>query len=195
MLEKEFLDFGYTKEEYELIRNTYPINGLKEEKLLTKFKDINEFFLGLGYTKEEVIKMTKSSPSIYGFSIETLKQKIEALQNLGYSKEEVIKMTKSLPSIYDFSIENMRQKIEFYNSINMHNIAVEDPKVLMQSTALSYARYRFYQSKGITINMGNYIKLFMASKQFEKSYGITKEELLKKYDYKKFMEENGNART
>ena len=61
----------------------------------------------------------------------------------------------------------------------------------MQSTKLSYARYMFYKDKGIKITMDNYRKLFINQKQFEKAYGIKKEELLKKYDYEKDMKNVG----
>ena len=37
--------------------------------------------------------------------------------------------------------------------------------------------------------MNNYRKLFLGNKIFEKTYGITKEELLKKYDYNKKPED------
>ena len=133
--------------------------------------------------------MTKSLPSIYGYSIESIKQKIEDIISLGYTKEEVIKMTKSLPSIYGYSIENMKQKIDFYDSIDMHELAVIDSKRLMQSVNLSYARYSFYIDRETDINMKNYRKLFVRQKQFEKAYGITKKELLEKYDYNKYKEE------
>ena len=109
--------------------------------------------------------------------------------SLGYSREEVIKMTKTLPAIYGLSIENMKQKIEFYDSIGMHKLAIVDAKQLMQSATLSYARYEFYKAKGIEINMFNYKKLFLDQKQFEKQYGVTKQELLEKYDYNKFVVE------
>ena len=140
-------------------------------------------------TKEEVIKMTKTLPSIYGYSIENMKQKIIDIMDLGYTKEEVIKMTKTLPSIYGLSIENIKQKIDFYNLIGMHELTVIDAKLLMQSTNLSYARYSFYMDIGINIDMNNYRKLFINQKQFEKTYGITKEELLERYDYNKYKEE------
>ena len=98
-------------------------------------------------------------------------------------------MTKSLPAIYGYSIENMKQKIEFYDSIDMHNLAVINPKQLMQSVNLSYARYSFYKNIGTDIDMNNYVKLFIGQKQFEKTYGITKQKLLEKYDYNKYKEE------
>ena len=182
-LKKVFLDIGYTNEDFEIITNTYPIANIKPETLNKKVKDIYKFLLSLGYSKEEVIKMTKSVPSIYSYSIETMKQKIKDMVELGYSKEEVIKMTKNLPAIYGLSIENMKQKIEFYDEIGLHSLAVIDSKKLMQSTKLSYARYMFYKEKGITITEENYRKLFVGQKQFEKSYGMTKEELIKKYPY------------
>ena len=212
-LKEEFIKLGYTEDDYNEIRNSYPLINIKDETISKHLKDIFTFFLEcgytkeevikmtkalpaiyglsienmkqkivdimkLGYTKEEVIKMTKALPSIYGYSIENMKQKIADIMELGYTKEEVIKMTKALPSIYGLSIENIKQKIDFYNLIDMHELAVIDAKMLMQSINLSYARYSFYIDLGINIDMNNYRKLFMGQKQFEKTYGITKKELL-----------------
>ena len=223
-LKEEFIKLGYTEEDYEIIRNNYAVNQIKDETLIKKLKDNFAFLLKMGYTKEEVIKMTKSLPqiysysienmkqkiediislgytkeevikmtkilpAIYGLSIESMKQKIEDIISLGYTKEEVIKMTKILPAIYGFSIENMKQKIDFYDSIDMHELAVINPKQLMQSVNLSYARYSFYKDRGIDIDMNNYRKLFVGQKDFEKAYRITKKELLEKYDYNKYKEE------
>lgn len=137
----------------------------------------------MGYTKEDIIKMTKTMPQIFCYSIENINQKIDDLVSLGYTKEEVIKITNSFSSIIGLSIENIKQKINFYDSIYIHQLVIEDSKQLMQSISLSYARYQYYLSKGIKIDMSNYHKLFMNNKHFERHYGITKEELLKKYNY------------
>ena len=188
-LKEEFIKLGYTEDDYNEIRNSYPLINIKDETISMHLKDIFTFFLECGYTKEEVIKITKILPAIYGLSIENMKQKIVDIMDLGYTKEEVIKMTKTLPQIYSLSIENMKQKIDFYNLIDMHELAVIDAKNLMQSINLSYARYSFYIDLGINIDMNNYRKLFMGQKQFEKTYGITKEELLERYDYNKYKEE------
>ena len=183
---EDIIELGYTKEEViKMAKSSPSIYGLSKENIKQKIKDMNT----LGYTKEEVIKMTKILPQIYCYSIESMKQKIEDIIELGYTKEEVIKMTKSLPAIYGYSIENMKQKIEFYDSIDMHNLAVINPKQLMQSVNLSYARYSFYKNIGTDIDMNNYVKLFIGQKQFEKTYGITKQKLLEKYDYNKYKEE------
>ena len=153
-LKEEFIKLGYTEEDYEIIRNNYAVNQIKDETLIKKLKDNFAFLLKIGYTKEEVITMTKSFPPIYGLSI-----------------------------------ENMKQKIDFYDSIDMHELAVINPKQLMQSVNLSYARYSFYKDRGIDIDMNNYRKLFVGQKDFEKAYGITKKELLEKYDYDKYEEQ------
>lgn len=97
-------------------------------------------------------------------------------------------MTISLPSIYGFNIENIKEKVEFYDSIGMHDLLVVNTKNLMQSVALSYARYKFYLSLGINISMDNYEKLFISNKVFEKLYGIKKEELLNRYSYEEYIE-------
>ena len=217
-------NFGYTKEESKEILNTYPLNACKPETLKKKIEEINMYMekLGysraevikmtksqpaiygysidnikqkiedmekLGYSRAEVIKMTKSQPAIYGYSIDNIKQKIEDMEKLGYSKEEVIKMTKSLPTIYGLSIDNIKQKIDFYDSIGLHELAINDTKKLMQSVSLSYARYMFYKEKNIEITDKSYNKLFINQKQFQKAYGITKEELLEKYDYQAYIQQ------
>jgi len=60
MLEQVFINFGYTKEEYNEIRNSYSLINYTEEKLLLKFKEITNFLLKNNYTKENIIKMTKN---------------------------------------------------------------------------------------------------------------------------------------
>ena len=176
---------GYTEYDINEIINTYPISDMKEDTLIKNIKSNYTFLVKLGYSQEEVIKMTKSFPKIYSYSIENMKQKIKDIKKLGYSQEEVIKMTENLPSLYSYSIENIKQKIEFYDYINLHSLAIVSPQRLMQSTALSYARYMFFLEKGIKIDETNYRKLFQDEKGFQKQYGITKQKLLEKYDYER----------
>ena len=147
-------NFGYTKEESKEILNTYSLNTYKPETLKKKIEEINMY-----------------------------------MEKLGYSKEEVIKMTKSLPTIYSLSIDNIKQKTDFYDSIGLHELTINDTKQLMQSVSLSYARYMFYKEKNIEITDKSYNKLFINQKQFQKAYGITKEELLEKYDYQAYIQQ------
>ena len=109
---KLFLELEYNENEYVKIVNTYTIKNMKPKTLMRIVKENYDFLISLGYSKEEIIKMTKNFPSIYGLSIENIKQKIKDIEELGYSREEIIKMTKSSPFIYGYSIENIKQKIE-----------------------------------------------------------------------------------
>ena len=98
-LKELFLSLGYNEEDYKKIINNYSLENYKEETLYSKVLSVYNYLISLNYTKDEVIKMTKTLPTIYGYSIENMKQKIEDLIELGYTKEEVIKMTKTLPTI------------------------------------------------------------------------------------------------
>ena len=193
-IKKMFVELGYNENEYVEIVNTYQIITMKLETLMRKVKENYEFLISLGYSKKEIIKMTKSLPFIYGLRIENINQKIEDMEELGYSREEVIKMTKSFPQIYSLSIENIKQKIEFYDSIGLHSLAIVAPKNLMQSTKLSYARYMFFKEKGIVIDETSYRKLFVGQKQFEKQYGLTKNEILQKYPYEEWQASANEAK-
>ena len=146
----------------------------------------------LGYTNEESKEILSTYP-LNTYKPETLKKRIEEInmymEKLGYSRAELIKVTKSLPTIYGYSIDNIKQKIDFYDSIGLHELAINDTKQLMQSVSLSYARYMFYKEKGIEITDKSYNKLFINQKQFEKAYRITKVELLEKYDYEAYIQQ------
>ena len=76
-LKKYLKEIGYSENDIEKVVNGYGTSGLKPETLLDNIKRNYEFFISLGYNQEEVIKMTKMHPALYGYSIENIKQKIE----------------------------------------------------------------------------------------------------------------------
>lgn len=143
-----------------------------------------ELLKNLGYDDDVIVKILEW----YNNSLpETLNYYIEKTFNYfikkGYTKDEIIKMTKTLPALFCLSEENIEEKLNFYNDINLSLIAINDTKKLMQSVELSYARYMYFEERGITIDESNYIRLFYNNKKFTKQYGITKEELFEKYKY------------
>ena len=175
-----FIKKGYTKDEIIKMTKTLPtIFGYSEESLNKKY----QYFVKKGYTLEEIVKMTKTLPTIFGYSEENLNNKYQYFIEKGYTPEEIIKMTKTLPALFSYSEENIEEKLNFYNDINLSLIAINDTKKLMQSVELSYARYMYFEERGITIDESNYIRLFYNNKKFTKQYGITKEELFEKYKY------------
>ena len=110
MIKDLMLSYGNSEEDIDGIITSYSLAKFSPETLEKKIKENYEFLLRLGYSKEDVIKMTKTQPAIYGSSIENMQQKIDDMETLGYSIEDIIKMTKTQPSIYGYSIENMKQK-------------------------------------------------------------------------------------
>ena len=69
-LEQLFISLGYTKEEGILIRNDYSLARTKEDTLITNIKNSYNWFLQFGYTKEDVIKITVSLPTLFAYSKE-----------------------------------------------------------------------------------------------------------------------------
>ena len=70
MLE-EFLDFGYTKKQYENI-----IKSCSLETLSSNFKKNNEYLLSIGYTNDDIKRAGASTSSIYRHTVEEIIYKL-----------------------------------------------------------------------------------------------------------------------
>ena len=118
-------NFGYTKEESKGILNTYPLNTCKPETLKKKIEKINIYMEKLGYSRAEVIKMTKSLPPIYSYSTDTLKQKIEEYiqqkktQDLGKETLEIQKETSYIQQT-EHAMNNQEQMLEQKNQADIN---------------------------------------------------------------------------
>jgi len=108
MVKEYLLQLGYSKEEIKTILNSYSLCNLKKDTLLAKIKEVYYLLISLGYSHEDVIKMTKVLPSLFGYSIENIKQKTDALISLGYSRDDVIKMTKISPTLFGNLVGQLR---------------------------------------------------------------------------------------
>lgn len=191
---KRLNDMGYTNEKIDTLlslgysienilkinRKTNIIATYSNKSIIDKFN----YLLSLGFSESEVILITVMCPQLYCYKKTSLKTKIDNLIKLGYSQDEVKTMIINYSTILNSSFEYIREKIEFYNSIGLHDVFVKDTSYLMTSLSLVYARYMFLKEKGITIDEKNYRKLFRRSKQFQKQYNISSEELISMYPYK-----------
>lgn len=75
MLEKEFKKIGFSSEEINKIRYTYPINQLTDETLIEKLNSLYDYLILFGYRKHEIRKIISQCPSILGYDIEKLNNK------------------------------------------------------------------------------------------------------------------------
>ena len=173
---------------FKMIKNLPEILSLSIEMINFKLEEL----INLGYTKEEVIIMTSTHSALYSLSIDYIKNKFIELLNLGFSIDEIKKMTIKFPSLYSLSIDNIRKKREFYDMVGLSDMMILEPKYIMQSIELSYARYMFLKNIGININMNNYRILFMGQNQFEKRFGKNNEQLIKIYNYDRYLENRDN---
>lgn len=176
-----FISFGYTEEQtHKIFSRTPQIIGLSIENIESKINNYNK----LGIPKEDIIKMSLMFSGFYSISEDNVNNKIKDLINLGFTYEQVIKMIKLFPAILSLSIETIKEKIDFYRELNILDFIIENPKCLMQSVNLSYARYMFYlMEKNDVINSNTSRRLFVGDKQFSKQFKVTKKELLKRYSY------------
>ena len=134
--------------------------------------------------------MTVIHSSVYSYSIDSMKKKIDDMVALGFNYKNVIEMTLKLPTLFGLSIDNIKNKKEFYDQIGLTDIMILKPKFIMQSVDLSYARYMFYKDKETEINLNNCTVLFMDQKVFIKKYGISNKELIEIYNYQEYIENN-----
>ena len=109
---KNILKLGYTEEDIKKIQNLFGLVNKSTEIVFEKIEKIYNLFQELGYSQQEIKRITKHKPVIYGYSIENMKQKLEYMQSIGYSKEEAIVITKKFPSIFGLSKEKLNEKIE-----------------------------------------------------------------------------------
>ncbi len=150
----EIKKLGYTEEDYNKIINNYSLKTYKIVTLIKNIKQIYELFENYGYSKEEILKMTKTLPGIYSLSIENIKEKIEEMKKLGYSQGDIIKMTKTLPSIYGYSIDSLKEKIK---NMNIRGYSMEEILKMTKKTPTIYSasienlsdKLEFYNSIGM----------------------------------------------
>lgn len=152
----------------------YNLNGNMDNKY-------NFLLNTLGYKPEQIIYITTVYPEYYTLSNELIINRLNNLCNLGLDKNIVKIIFYKFPQIISLKEDNINSKYELLSKLNMLNIFIEKPKYLMQSLNLTTIRYDYLINKGIKVDNTCYKKLFLSSKKFKKSYGVTNEELLNLY--------------
>lgn len=106
------LKLGYKKRDAEILSNKLQALDRNLKIIEPRLKEMYEFLDSLGYSREDIIRMTKKHPEMYQVSVNHIKQRINELEELGYSRGDIIKMTKVYPQIYSITSENMNKKIQ-----------------------------------------------------------------------------------
>lgn len=176
--------------------------GFKRDKLMSMARRFPEFltitsialfskletFENFGFTKEEIITIVEKFPQILTISSVSLGEKRAFLQDKGFTKEEIKAITIASPGILRYKREVFEEKLEYILELDFKDYFLARPDCLTQSVELTRARYKYLLSmrNGRDVLSGR--TLFMNSSRFEDIFGISKNDLLKKYRHMRAKE-------
>ena len=83
MVNQVLQNLGYAKEEIEKIVGTYSLLRYTDSTLVKKIIENYNFLLGLDFSRKDILKMTVAVPEIWGYSIDSMNQKMDFLKSLG----------------------------------------------------------------------------------------------------------------
>ena len=168
---------GYSIEDIIKMTTQYPqLYSFKENRIADTIKLLLSFSL----PHPVVLKMLKISPQLIGYSSEKIQKNLQILNSMNYSKEKIMCIITLYPSILGISSDSLLKHLEFYQELNLEEIIFKNPRNLLQSIELTYARLCYFEEHDIPISSR---KLFMKKSEFERIYQITTEDLLALYPY------------
>ena len=152
--------------------------GYSEKKIIDKIS----FLINLGYSKKEILKITKTFPTLYGLSKENITDKIDFLISIGYTKEEVLEMTNILPTLYNYSEDNIKDKINFlidlgYSKQEVLKMTINFPALYSFSEENIIEKIEYYRMKNLDFIIIENTKYLMQSmKKTKARYNYLTEE-------------------
>lgn len=104
----DFFKFGFSEEEYAKIIDFY----LDNKKILkNNFNKNNIFFLSVGYSKEEIIKIINIVPILYAYDVKMLEKQFRIMHDLVNNIDDVRKITIVHPELYTYAKEILQMLI------------------------------------------------------------------------------------
>lgn len=187
----KMVELGHSKEHVIKITASAPSLLNNEAKTVASK---HQTFLDLGFYPKEIDTMVYQQPTLYTLSVENIRNTILDIEKLDFERNQVLWICLNYPAIISARIDSTKEKVDYLREIQLEPAILKKPKILIQSVALTYAKYEFYKDQGIEIDMDNYNLLFNSQKDFESQYDVSKEELLEKYDYQVYKKEKTNGR-
>jgi len=124
MLYEYMKELGYSDNEIDKIINYHKLCNYREESLYYKIREIFNYLLGLGYKNKDIIKMTLELPSLYGLSMDNIREKWKFYNEIG------------LRDIFKYKTKYIMQSVElsyarymFLNTIEI-DISMSNYKLL-----------------------------------------------------------------
>lgn len=164
------------------------------------------YFIEKGYTKDEIIKMTKTLPALFSLNEESLNKKYQYFIEKGYTLEGIIKMTKTIPTMFSLSEENLDKKYQCfiekgYTLEEIIKMTKTFPALFCLSEENIEEKLSFYNDINLlfiaindTKQLMQSVELSYARYMYFKEHGITIDEsnyIRLFYDNKKFSKQYG----
>lgn len=149
MLNKYLKEYGYRECEIKLILNDYEILNYNETSLLNKIKIINEYLETI-FNQEEIIRITSTCPSLYGYNLNYIKNKYLNFINIGYDKITLNKMILKFPNIIIYTSKNIQTKINTLNKLGLDIIKITSklPQIYAYSNDFIINKYNYLLNLG-----------------------------------------------
>ena len=122
---------------------------------------------------------------VYVLSLENIKNTFGLFLNRGFSKEETISITVRVPNVFSYSFDSVNKKLDVLRSVSLEDEVVKRPSYLIQGVDLSYARVKYLKSHNVVLNHKVFNYLVLSNKEFLKKFGISNDDVRKKYSYGK----------
>lgn len=186
---EKIIEIGFTKEE--VLRMALKAATLLELDVENNIKTKITNIENLGFSYKEVIKIAIKYPEIFSHNILSIIDKIENIKTLGFNEQEVRFLINNFPTLLGLSFSNIKEKIEYLKEIKAVDAILINPSNLMQSASITYARNEYFKDNNISFDTKTtYINyLFCGNTVFEHKFGISKNTLLNKYNFKEYSEE------
>lgn len=121
MLEKLLLELGYGEVDITLLKYNKSLNGYSEIELCDNIKKIFDYLLSLGYSRDEVLKITSLNSMIYSKSILDIENRYIYLSKLGYSDEEIKKLILGNGMLLVVLEDEINNSLKIMNKLNYTN--------------------------------------------------------------------------
>ena len=186
------LNKGYTKAALEKIGNSpvYKLycEGALYNTLITSYMMLNE----REYSDAEIVRMTMVHPPLAAVSATRFDDRTDFFKSWEYSSEDIHKILYEMPSLTGYSKNNLTEKLTLFKALNALSAVTHDSRIMIQSVALTYARYWVCSKHDIEIDEMNIRCLFAGDKYFTKRFGYPKDRILNRYPYNGEIEDIRN---
>lgn len=171
--------YGLTSDEIKNLIEKFEEKHKKYTTVVLTIERIVNYFLDKKHYEQESLHQLLKDYRMYNYSQKKIEKIEKVFLNNGYTEKEMESIVVRMCNVFNYNPESLGKKLSFYNEINLKDAIINNPQNLTQGLKLSYARYKFLDSKNQYNN--NKQAIFLKNNQFFLIYDINQTELLEEY--------------